>query len=73
MPSPRETIALASFDAVTRAMLLAIFDDVWASCEDRSELMAYRIAGNIIDVARAGQRSKEAIHRFAADTAGCHN
>jgi hypothetical protein len=73
MPSPRETIALANFDAVTRAMLLAVFDDVWASCTDRSELIAYRIAGSIIDAARAGQRSEEAIHRYAAEKAECRS
>jgi hypothetical protein len=73
MPSPRETIALANFDAVTRAMLLAVFDEVWASCTDRSELTAYRIAGSILDLASTGQRSEEAIHRYAADNADCHN
>jgi hypothetical protein len=71
MPSPRETILQANFDPVTRAMLLAVFDDVWSTCEDRSDMNGYRLAGCIIDIAQGGQRSKEAIHRYAAHNADC--
>jgi hypothetical protein len=73
MPSPRETILQSNFDHITRAMLLAVFDEVWLTCEDHSELNGYRLAGSIIDIAKGGQRSKEAIHRDAAYKADCLN
>lgn len=72
MPSPRETILQSSFDDVTRAMLLAVFDEIWSTCDDRSEMNGYRLAGSIIGIARGGQRSREAIHRYAAYKADCH-
>lgn len=73
MPSPRETIAQARFDRMTRDMLLLIFDEVWSNCDDQSELNGYRLAGSIIDIARTGLRSKEAIERYAAYQASCGN
>lgn len=68
MPSPRETIAQARFDLATRDMLLSIFDAIWSNCDDRSEMNGYRLAGRIIHIAQTGQRSKEAIERYAAHT-----
>ncbi len=72
MPSPRETILQSPFDSATLLMLLAVFDEIWRTCEDKSDLNGYRLAGSIIDIARSGQRSREAIHCYAAHTADCH-
>jgi hypothetical protein len=66
MPSPRETILRARFDDATRAMLLDIYDSIWNSSHNPSELTGYRIAGRIIEIARAGQRSRDAIEKYAA-------
>ena len=66
MPTPRETIEQSNFDDCTRAMLLGVFDDVWAQCLHKTDLDGYRIAASILDLATAGQRCVGALHRYAA-------
>lgn len=69
MPTPRETIVQSKFDERTKAMLLNVFDDVWAECRHKTEHNGYRIAASILDLATAGQRCVGAIHRYAAHQA----
>jgi len=66
MPTPRETIEQSNFDECTKSILLAVFDDVWADCNHKTEMNGYRIAASILDLATAGQRCTGALHRYAA-------
>ena len=66
MPTPRETIEQSNLDDATKALLLAVFDEVWAESPHKTDMNGYRIAGGILDLAAAGQRCTGAIHRYAA-------